>query len=319
MCALAGNHFAPIGWQNAGDVVSRHVASYGMPHAGFSEGDAGMEKNERNRDDLGKNLKLLSGRYRSIALLCKRMEINRQQFNKYLSGTSRPSLYTLNRMADFFGVDETELLLPHAQFVRDVFSRANSDISAPVGAFFARKRAVHAEGQKKLSQYVGCYYLYFRSPAWPGGLIKSFMVLSQYQDATYARTVERLVRVNKPHLGCFVQKYCSLVLFEADRIFMIEGQPRDTGSLAMITLYPNSRARIGFLHGLQLSVTSASGQRPYACRIMLEYLGKQPNLRQMMRSCGVYPVGSEQIDPEIWRDTANEITEADASLTARMV
>ena len=99
---------------------------------------------------------------------------------------------------------------------------------------------------------------------------------------------------------------------------MIEGQPRKAGGLGMITLYPNSRARIGFLHGIQLSITSASGQRPYACRVMLEYLGKQPNTREMIRSCGVYPAGSDLIDPEIWRDTANEVSAAEASLTARM-
>lgn len=275
-------------------------------------------ESEDTHDDLSQNLRRLAARYRSIAQLCQRMQINRQQFNKYLSGASRPSLFTLSRMADFFGVDERELLLPHAEFVRNVFSQTNDDMPAPVRAFFSGRREAHAANHNDLSRYVGGYFLYFRSPAWPRAIIKSLLVISQYQGATYARNVERLVRVDKPQLGCSVQKYCSLVRYEAGRIFMVDGNSRDNGGLAMLVLYPNSRNRIGFLHGLQLSLTSASGQQPYASRVTLEYLGKDPHLRQAIRSCGIYPAGSELIDSEIWQNTANVIGDDEASLTARL-
>ena len=37
------------------------------------------------------NLKFLCGFYSSISEVCRRLEINRQQFNRYLSGKSFPS------------------------------------------------------------------------------------------------------------------------------------------------------------------------------------------------------------------------------------
>ena len=67
-------------------------------------------------DHLGPNLKLLCSHYRSIAEVCRKLAINRAQFNKYLSGQSRPTAYNLKRICDFFGVEAYELSLPAEQF-----------------------------------------------------------------------------------------------------------------------------------------------------------------------------------------------------------
>lgn len=69
-------------------------------------------------DTLGANLRLLCSHYRSIAEVCRKLAINRAQFNKYLAGQSRPTPYNLKRICDFFGVEDYELLLPPEQFVR---------------------------------------------------------------------------------------------------------------------------------------------------------------------------------------------------------
>jgi transcriptional regulator with XRE-family HTH domain len=58
------------------------------------------------------NLKRVASYYPSISEMCRKLEINRHQFMKYLSGASFPSRYTMRRICDFFGVDEYEILLP---------------------------------------------------------------------------------------------------------------------------------------------------------------------------------------------------------------
>ena len=40
-------------------------------------------------DHLSKNLRLLCAQHGSIARVCREIEINRQQFNRYLSGENR--------------------------------------------------------------------------------------------------------------------------------------------------------------------------------------------------------------------------------------
>ena len=39
---------------------------------------------------IAENLRLLSSYYKSVAEVCRRLDINRQQFNKYLSGQTAP-------------------------------------------------------------------------------------------------------------------------------------------------------------------------------------------------------------------------------------
>nr|HQV08363.1 helix-turn-helix transcriptional regulator [Thauera sp.] len=61
-------------------------------------------------EDFARNLRLLCSYYRSIAEVCRRLEVNRPQFNRYLSGRYRPSTNTLRRFCDFFGVDREEMV-----------------------------------------------------------------------------------------------------------------------------------------------------------------------------------------------------------------
>jgi transcriptional regulator with XRE-family HTH domain len=65
---------------------------------------------------LAENLKLLCSYGKSTSDICRRVGINRHQFDKYLTGKSQPSLATLRRICDFFGVDEYEILLDAKAF-----------------------------------------------------------------------------------------------------------------------------------------------------------------------------------------------------------
>ena len=69
-------------------------------------------------EHLGDNLKLLCSHYRSIAEVCRKLGINRAQFNRYLGGQSRPTAHNLKRICDFFGVEAYELGLPGEQFAQ---------------------------------------------------------------------------------------------------------------------------------------------------------------------------------------------------------
>ncbi len=61
---------------------------------------------------LGRNLRLLSKKYKSITDLCRQLDVNRTQFNRYLSGDSFPRPDVLHRICTFFGTDARILLEP---------------------------------------------------------------------------------------------------------------------------------------------------------------------------------------------------------------
>lgn len=64
------------------------------------------------RQVFGANLRQLAKSHASIAALCRDLDINRTQFNRYLSGESFPRPDILHRIASFFGKDARILLEP---------------------------------------------------------------------------------------------------------------------------------------------------------------------------------------------------------------
>jgi len=63
-----------------------------------------------NEEPLTENLGYACSLYPSITHVCRRIGINRQQFNKYLAGRARPSRSNMRRICNFFGLTEAELL-----------------------------------------------------------------------------------------------------------------------------------------------------------------------------------------------------------------
>ena len=61
------------------------------------------------RLNMAKNLRRLTGRIGSANYVCRELDINRQQFEKYLKGRSLPSAATLKRICSYFKVSEEEL------------------------------------------------------------------------------------------------------------------------------------------------------------------------------------------------------------------
>ncbi len=64
------------------------------------------------RSVFGANLRKLASRYPSVAGLCRKLGINRTQFNRYLAGESFPRPDVLHRICLFFDVDARILLEP---------------------------------------------------------------------------------------------------------------------------------------------------------------------------------------------------------------
>ena len=252
------------------------------------------------KDDLARNLQYLSSHYRSVAEVCRRIGINRQQFNKYLSGATKPSIHNLNRIADFFGVDESEILLPHDAFVKIVLRRpAAMDLPDPVRLFLHGLRPTLANSVTALERYCGFYHAYFQSPAWPNGILRSLYAISTDGSLTYVKSVERLAWAHRADREPFVHKYQGLALLDGNRLYLAESQPQLTSIYSMTILYPSNRSRIQTLNGLVTSVTGGVSRKPFASRIVFERLGDKTDFREALGKCGVYRPDSEAIDPDI--------------------
>lgn len=270
-----------------------------------------------NLSDFPSNLRLLSSHHRSVTDLCRRIGFNRQQFNKYLAGTYLPTARNLRRLADFFGVEESELFLPNDQFTRNVLAKPQStDLPIGVNAFWRDNLAETRAAQVRLAPYCGYYHLHFRSPAWPNRIIRSLSVISQVGDATYIRNVERLVRKDNSSLGSFVCKYSGLVFLKDDRIYCLDRPDNPGNGFSSMIFYTNQRRKLILIHGLLLSVTAGSGRQIYSSRAVMNYLGGSSNVREALRQCGIYPANHQDFDAEIRDAVTNDVDARSGSMLA---
>lgn len=240
------------------------------------------------------NLKLACSYYPSVSEVCRKLGINRQQFNKYLSGTAFPSRHTLRRICDFIGVDEFEILMPNDQFRQIVHLKPRRSGDAP--AIPEALEAVLAQAQRQkgnLGRYVGNYFAYYASLSRPGLVLRSLVQISPWQDFIAYRRIERLNdgRGGPPD----VYKYRGLIVEVGDRLHLMDQETLTGSELTHTILFPVYRNRVSHLTGLTMGVSGADTRQPSAARIYLEYIGRSVGARESLRRCGLYPPDSPEI------------------------
>lgn len=270
------------------------------------------------RDDhFQKNLRYLSSHYRSVAEACRRIGINRQQFNKYLNGTTMPSVHNLKRISDFFGMDESELLLPHETLVKIVMRRpVGMDLPDAVRAFLQTTRERHAETRSELARYSGFYHSYFRAPPWPNGVLRSLYAITEGEMFSTVKSVERLRWSHRPGDEVLVHKYQGALILESDRLFLFEHQPSLKRIYSMMTLFASNRSRITDLTGLVNAVSVGISNKIYCSRVVFRRLDDTVDMRSALEGCGVLKVGDPHLDDEILARLDNRIPDAEGVLTA---
>jgi transcriptional regulator with XRE-family HTH domain len=256
-------------------------------------------------DPLPENLGYLCGFYRSIAEVCRRLQINRQQFNKYLAGQTWPSRRNMRRICDFFGVTEAELLMEHSRFVEIVGLRrrplADAALAGPLSHI---ERLYQHSGD--LHRYIGYYFRYFYSFGYAGQIIKCLLRIYEKDGKIYWKAVERIRSIDAKY-GAKISKYSGALFLLGDRIFALEYETLMSNSITQVILYPSYHNRVTYLLGVQTGAPLARGRKPAASIVLLEALGGGVDLRRALASCGLFEESDPAIDPTIRSLIANRI------------
>jgi len=269
-------------------------------------------------NDFQKNLKLLSSFYKSISEVCRRLDINRAQFNRYLNGTTKPSANTLRRFCDFFGVEIEEINLPHKQFQRLVQVKPES-LSNPVKPTLDPaqhyQQRIDKIGQKGLDKYLGYYFEYYLSMAYPGKILRTLVCLEQQGGKTYFQRTERIVETGRRQ--AFHGKYKGMVHYLSDRIFMMDFETLTEYEITQTILFPSFKNRIDCLTGLKLGVSGSGERMPCCTRVVYEYLGLEVNFRKAFKLCGLYDIECDEIESGIRQNIRNDIKDDEWHFRAR--
>jgi len=236
--------------------------------------------------DFSDNLKLLCSYQRSIAEVCRRLRFNRQQFNRYLSGQSRPSMHNMRRICDHFGVTEAEILLDHTQFEQMIGLRRRpverTELERPLQHLERIYRSSH-----EMQKYTGFYFRYFYSFGNKGMVIRSLASIHRDEGKYYWKNIE-ILRNGATGRMTGLNKYEGVVFFLADRIYIMEYETLEVNSITQVTLYPSYQHRLDCLFGIQTGGPTRRGRKPGASRVALEFLGRSIDVRQALRQTGLF-------------------------------
>ncbi|MEQ8603239.1 MAG: helix-turn-helix transcriptional regulator [Marivibrio sp.] len=252
-----------------------------------------------------RNLALLCSYYSSIAEVCRKLDVNRQQFNKYLNGQSRPSRHNMRRVCDFFGVTESEMLLEPGRF-QELVALRRRPMEAAVGADPLRHLEILYQRSSPLDRYVGYYFRYFYSFGYAGQIIKSLGVIYEKDGRYYWKNFE-MMRRRTTGARTTVSKYMGAVLMISERIYVLEYEALLQKSITQMTLYPSYHTRVDQMLGVQTGGPVRRGRRPGASRVLLEYLGRRVDVRKALAQADIYPPEDPQIPPGVRRLIENEI------------
>ena len=236
------------------------------------------------------NLRSLCAEYKSIAEVCRKIGINRQQFNRYLNGSGMPSANNLRSIARHFGMPEAELFLDTKTFNQRHIENLPRSNRTPIDVM----TGVFQNQAKDLRRYLGFYHGHFCSPAWEKHIMRTLIWLREQDGYVVGHTFERATTPD----GSVRQKtrYSGLVTYRGNRIYMIENAFSDDGFISESILFPAHRQQIKFLRGLTLGVATRPRLAPYTSRCIWKKISQRVSAREALEATGVFPVDSTKID-----------------------
>ena len=266
-------------------------------------------------DDFARNLRTLCTAHRSVSEVCRLTGINRHQFGRYLNGTYRPSRFNLRRICGIFGVRESDLMLPAAEF-ETFFDLNFMERKQGGGAGWLGRNLENlvTMSDPSLRKYVGWYHSYSYSFGWPKWVIRSLVNLYEHQGRILSKTIERVI--SPAHGGRSIYKFDGIVTTSADRLFIAEHDSLQQDGFSLKILFRTHRSHVNFLSGLVTGTSSRPDRQPTSARVVLEYLGRTIDKRTELRKCAMFVASHHNVNPKILSVIDNTFAEGETVLHA---
>ena len=242
-------------------------------------------------DAFTENLRFACATRPSISQICREIGINRQQFNRYISGEARPSAHNLSRIAAFFGVGSQDFSLAAAAFQTRMTRPDQRRVDG----------GLLLEGLPgdlpSLRRHLGYYQTYHLSPSWPGLVVCSCARLMEDNGSVQVKSIERIR--DAAHEIRQYSKYIGLAAYLRNRIFITERSVSRQPMMSQTILVPFEVHQRVYLRGVTMGVSWRKENLPYASRVIWRYLGTNPDKRQVLSRCGVLPEHSRQLSATV--------------------
>lgn len=245
------------------------------------------------------NLQHLCRHYRSVAEVCRKLKINRGQFNKYLNGNSRPTPYNLKRICDFFGVEEYEMELPTEQFLPLIGVQSRSRTAEPLSAAMRMFDHLCKCSSARCLTLLGYYHEYYYAMTEPGHILCSLVHL--YEEAGQV-VFERHERVQTVEAGDEIYEqylYKGIAYYLQDRVFLLDYESLTGNQITQTILIPSYKSRLSRLNGLKLGVSATDQRAPTCARVVWAYLGTNIDQEDALARIRLYRPEDPALDADL--------------------
>jgi len=252
------------------------------------------------------NLRLLCSYVGSVAECCRKIGINRQQFSKYLNGNTQPSMQSLRKICDYFGVDTEEINLPPETFKPLISNqqRTNSPLNILNGApenkrYTQQLTNMVTHSNEDIERYLGDYYYYYMSPSFEGSITKGFARLSLVDGICYSHFYERAEPKQAMLKGYEIGKFIGIVFLLGERLQIVDYSVNCQRAVSQTILYGATKGNISLLSGLTMGIQGRNARIPFTARVVFERLSSQLTLRQKLKGVKLLDIEGNQVSNAI--------------------
>lgn len=246
------------------------------------------------------NLQTLVASFASVADFCRRLDINRQQFNKYLAGHHLPSRKVRQQIARHFLMDATDLVRAPADF-QSFYDGLQYELPMDLRATpqFTQFLPLMRTSAQALQDYCGVYYRYHHSSIYKGCILRSVLCIYQRGGSARHVTIERFPGRDGSASTGYAFAYHGFSFLLGDRIFLLDFEGEQQNEMTFTVLTPQHRRPLRFLHGLVTGVASSSFRQPFSTRVALAYAGPGLIRKQHLRQATTLAPDDASIPAEV--------------------
>ena len=267
--------------------------------------------------DYRRNLQFCCDHYRSVSEVCRRLAINRQQFNRYLMGSAIPSRHNHKLISDFFGLEDAELFTLHATFAASFKRRLETQAPAMSPRLANLLRVLSSQGTAGLSEYTGFYFKYFYTYIGGKRIKRELAHWHDHQGVLVSSVKQRYLGEDETEDAAlrFIT-YRGVVGSLGDRLIVVDHHRSTCREVSTMLLYPKGRL-LKQLHGVTLGVSHGSARSIAAARVVMDFLGTEIDIRAALSRLGTFDFDEPSVPKSVKRAVTNDIAADETMFLAR--
>jgi transcriptional regulator with XRE-family HTH domain len=247
----------------------------------------------------GGNLRSHCNNFNSIGEVCQGIGINRQQFNRYLAGTSLPNRTTLRRISKYLGVPEESLFeacrdTPLTSSSADPPSQPSSTQPTRELLEALRRFTDGTDTTAKEALAQGLYFCYFPLQASNSYLMRTLVAVKSLNAGTvFSRLTVFPTTGGRPRYLAR-GKHRGLVLANSQDIYLIGLNQLPPHQISYIVLERMMGNALSMYSGLSVTRTATE---VISSRVCLVKAGRNVTIRDALRMLGPVPHNDPSVRP----------------------